>query len=77
MKNWKIENKIYIEDDKGSGIALLEYNFAEMDLRNFINKQQGLGNKLAEDAMRKMAKDLIENLCYHHLEQITILDIRP
>jgi hypothetical protein len=23
MKNWKIENKIYIEDEKGSGIALL------------------------------------------------------
>ncbi len=48
MKNWKIENKICIEDERGSGLALIQYNFAEMDLRNFINKHQAMGCKLTD-----------------------------
>jgi hypothetical protein len=28
MKNWKIENKIYLHDEKGNGVALVEYHFA-------------------------------------------------
>jgi hypothetical protein len=40
LKNWKIMDKIYLQDEKGqSGLVMLEYNFVETDLRNFIKKQ--------------------------------------
>ena len=28
MKNWKIENKVYLNDEKGNGVALIEYHLA-------------------------------------------------
>ena len=40
LKNWKIIDKIYLQDEKGqSGLVMLEYNFVESDLRNFMKKQ--------------------------------------
>jgi hypothetical protein len=40
MKNWRIENKICLQDEKGNGVALVEYNLAESDLRSFIDKRK-------------------------------------
>lgn len=46
LKNWKIIDKVYFQDEKGqSGLVLLEYNFVETDLRNFIRRQYELDEK--------------------------------
>ena len=78
LKNWKILDKIYFQDERGqSSLVLLEYNFVETDLRNFIRRQYELDDKASNNEITNICKDIIENLCYYHLESTVLLDIRP
>ena len=50
LKNWKILDKIHFQDEKGqSGLVLLEYNFVETDLRNFIRRQYEIDEKASKN----------------------------
>lgn len=77
IKNWKIQNKLYLEDERAAGLALLEYNFAEMDLRSCLGSLQDSSRPLARPHLHSLVRDLMENLCLYHLDETTILDIRP
>lgn len=78
LKSWKILDKIYFQDEKGqSSLVLLEYNFVETDLRNFIRRQYELNDQASSKEITNICKDIIENLCSYHLESTVLLDIRP
>lgn len=78
LKSWKILDKIYFQDEKGqSSLVLLEYNFVENDLRNFIRRQYELDDQASSKEITNICKNIIENLCYYHLESTVLLDIRP
>jgi len=46
---------------------MLEYNFVESDLRNFIKRQFDSDDKRKHSEINKICEDIIENLCYYHL----------
>jgi len=77
MKNWHIENKIYLQDEKGNGVALVEYNLAESDLRSYIDRSRQLGDKLAVENIFSIFRQLVECLYAHHLHNRALNDIRP
>lgn len=78
LKSWRIKDKVYIQDEKGSsGFVLLEYNFVEKDLRNLLQRRMEMDEKLTSQQFITIYQDIIQSLCYYHLESIAILDIRP
>ena len=78
LKTWRILDKLYLQDEKSqAGLVMLEYNFVETDLRNFIRKQSDLDEKISKPEVTKIFQDLIENLCYYHLDSTLVQDIRP
>jgi hypothetical protein len=59
LKNWKIQDKVYLQDEKGqSGLVMLEYNFVENNLRNYVKKVSELGSCISQQDVSKIFYDV-------------------
>lgn len=77
MKNWRIDNKVCLQDEKGNGVALVEYNLAETDLRNYIDRKRESNEKISAEEIYTIFGQLVDSLYMHHIQNKVLNDIRP